>query len=186
MKRLVLTSLFAIALTSISFAQQAQRSQGMKMQMHQQDNLTPEQNATLKAKKLTLALELSDKQQSELTKLFKEEAAMMQKHHEKMKAQKEGGKEVDRYEMMNRHMDLKIDQQRKIKNILSEDQYAKWSKMKMHMGKKRAPKGKAMLQHKMMTQKAHAGQMKTLHVKMKGKEHQCDGNCKMHREKQLL
>lgn len=189
MRRIALTSLLAIALITMSFAQQAPKAQGMKMkmmQMHQEDSFTPEQQATLKAKKLTLALELNDKQKSELTKLFKEEAAMMQKHHNKMKALKEEGKKVDRYDMMNRHLDLKIDQQRKIKNILSEDQYTKWSKMKMHMGSNKAPKGKAMMHKKMMEKKAHAGKMKGMHSKMKGKDHQCDENCKMHKEKKEL
>jgi len=169
MKKLVLTTLLAIAVSSVAIAQHAPRSGGMKMmQMHQQDNFTPEQRATLKAKKLTLALELSDKQQKELEKLFSEEGKMMQKHHQKMKADKEAGKEVNRYDMMNEHMDLQIDHQRKIKNILNEDQYAKWSKMKMHQGMKKAPKGKMM-----MHQKA-----KIMH-KGATKDHQCIGDCKM-------
>ena len=160
MKKIVLTSLLAFALTFVGFAQQAPKAHGMKMmQMHQQDEFTPEQRATLKAKKLTLALELNDKQQKELVKLFSEEAKMMQKHHQQMKANKEAGKEVNRFEMMNKHMDLKIDHQRKIKNILTEDQYSKWSKMKMHQGMKKAPKGNMMMHKKMMHKKAKAGMM---------------------------
>ncbi len=172
MKKLVLTTLIAIAVSSVSIAQQAPRSGGMKMmQMHQQDDFTPEQRATLKAKKLTLALELSDKQQKELEKLFSEEGKMMQKHHQKMKADKEAGKEVNPYDLMNQHMDLKIDHQRRIKNILTEDQYTKWSKMNRHHGMKKAPMGKMLMHHKNKSAKMmHMGA---------AKDHQCSGDCKM-------
>ncbi len=166
MKKLLLTTLIAITVASVSVAQHAPRSGGMKMmQWHQKHNFTPEQLATLKAKKLTLALELTDKQQKELEKLFSEEEKMMQKHHQKMKADQQAGKEVNRYEMMNEHMNLQIDHQRKIKNILNEDQHAKWSKMK------KAPRGKMMMHHKNKSAKMmHKGA---------AKDHQCNGDCKM-------
>lgn len=158
MKKLALTSLLAITFTAVSFAQKAPMHKGSKMmQMHQNENFTPQQRASLKAKKLTIALELSDKQQKDLTALFTEEAQMMQKHHKTMKAQKEAGKEVNRYQLVDQHMDLKIDHQRKIKQILNEDQYNKWSKMRVK-GKSKHVMGNSM------------------------KGHKCDGNCKMHQE----
>src|SRR6056300_750795 len=112
MKKLAMTSLLVIAFTAVSIAQQAPLHNGAKkqlMQWHHQDNFTPEQRANLKAKHLTLALELTDKQQEELIKLFNEEEKMMQEHHQKMSAQKEANKDVNRYSLMNQHMDLKID-----------------------------------------------------------------------------
>ena len=165
MKKLAMTSLLVIAFTAVSIAQQAPLHNGAKkqmMQLHHQDNFTPEQRANLKAKHLTLAFELTDKQQEELIKLFSEEEKMMQEHHQKMSAQKEANKEVNRYSLMNQHMDLKIDHQRKIKDILTEDQYLKWSRMKQ--GNRKALKGGI-----------HHG---------KDKGHQCDGTCNLH-EKEM-
>lgn len=97
------------------------------------ENFTPEQKAELKAKQLTLKLDLTDKQQAELQKLFTENAKERQKAMEERKANREAGKQPtnqERFEMKTKMLDAQIANNRKIKSILTAEQYAKFGKMK--------------------------------------------------------
>jgi periplasmic protein CpxP/Spy len=99
----------------------------------QRDPLTPEQHAELRAKKLTLALDLTDKQQAELQKVFTEQGKDRQKEMEQRKANHEAGKKPtaeEHFAMETKRLDSQIAGQRKIKNILSAEQYAKFEQMK--------------------------------------------------------
>lgn len=108
-------------------------------------DLTPEQVGTLKAKKATLALDLTPTQQEQMQALLTENAKMRKTKMEERKAQKESGKTTEmtseeRYERANERLDYQIAQKEKLKNILSDEQFAKWEKMQHRKGKHR--KGK--------------------------------------------
>lgn len=108
------------------------RHEGGKPGKEQKDPLTAEQKAELKAKKLTLALDLTDKQQGELQKLFTENAKEMEKVKEQRRADREAGKKPtaeERFEMQSKMLDAQIANKRKIKSILTAEQYAKFEKM---------------------------------------------------------
>lgn len=109
--------------------------------------LSPEQRAELKAKKLTLALDLTDKQQAELKKVFtsqaKEKQAAMQQH----KANREAGKKLapdERFAMQSKRLDAQITTKRELKKILTEEQFAKFEKMKHKRGEKFTNRAKKM------------------------------------------
>lgn len=154
MKKFI-TTLMILAVTAIGFAQQQHKGELKKGMHSKMEKFTPEQMGEMRAKRLTLALDLSDKQQKELTKLFTENASEMKKNMEAKKADKEAGKEMNHYAMMNNHLDAQIATNRKIKSILTEAQFDKYTAMQGKM------KG-------MMAKRGHMSN-----------GHQCNGQCKM-------
>lgn len=99
----------------------------------QRDPFTPEQRTELKVKHLTLALDLTDKQQKELQKLFlnqnKEREQFMALH----KANKDAGKKPttdERFAMQTKRLDAQIATQREIKKILTAEQFTKFEQLK--------------------------------------------------------
>lgn len=126
----------AIALTStiIVSAQQQRYSRG-KGKYYKE--LTVEQLATLKTKKMTLALDLSEKQQQEVLKLHIAEVEYRKTKMEERQAKKESGElkkptAEERYAMENAKLDRMIAKQKKLKEILSDEQYDQWKKMKLY------------------------------------------------------
>jgi hypothetical protein len=97
------------------------------------EQFTPEQRAELRAKHLTLELDLTDKQQGELKKLFVANAQEMEKAREQHKADREAGKkptQEERFAMETKKLDAQIASKREIKKILTAEQYEKFEKMK--------------------------------------------------------
>lgn len=104
-------------------------------------DLTPEQMAILKTKKMTLALDLTASQQEKIKTLQLENAKLRQSKMEERKAQKEAGdtkkrSSEERFNMANARLDRQIAQKTEMKKILSETQYEKWEKMNHRRGKK--------------------------------------------------
>ena len=97
------------------------------------ENFTPEQRTELKVKKLTLDLDLSDKQQKDLQKLFlaaeTQKAQLMAQH----KADREAGKKLaddEKFALKAKRLDNQIALKREVKKILSAEQYASFEKAK--------------------------------------------------------
>lgn len=108
-------------------------------------NLTAEQAATLQTKKATLALDLTEVQQGQMKALMLENAQIRKTKMEERKALKEKGEtkkrtSEERYALANERLDHQIAQKAKLKNILSEEQYAKWEKTQ-HRKRKRGKGG---------------------------------------------
>ncbi len=105
-------------------------------------DLTPEETATLKTKRMTLHLDLTDAQQREVKKINLENAKLR-------KSKREGRKYIDskptkeeRLKMMNERLDQQIATKKKVKSILNEGQYEKWEKSMKHRTKKKGERGK--------------------------------------------
>ncbi|KOS07875.1 hypothetical protein AM493_18780 [Flavobacterium akiainvivens] len=114
------------------------------------DPFTPEQRAELRAKKLTLQLDLTDKQQTELQKVFTTQAKERQTAMEQHKANREAGKKLspdERFAMQNRKLENQISAKRELKKILTEDQFAKFEKMKHKRHEKITKRAKKMKKH---------------------------------------
>ena len=134
MKKILMIAVFMVGLTAMAQKEQERGNRGMK-------DLTAEQMATLQTKKMTLALDLTDAQQSKIQALNLENATMRKAKMEERKAQKEDGEtkkptSEERYALQNARLDQQIAQKAEMKNILSNEQYAKWEKMKHRGGKK--------------------------------------------------
>lgn len=96
------------------------------------EKLTPQQRAELKAKHLTLALDLTDKQQKDIQKLVLDRELKKKEAHDKLKADREAGKVPtadERFAMKSQMLDEQIAMKREIKKILSPEQFTKFEKM---------------------------------------------------------
>lgn len=123
MRMLMLVIVMALGLTA-----NAQGRRGERM-----ERLTPEQRVELHLKKMTLDLDLNEKQQAEVKKLLTEQS----KKHEQVKAavkalKEEGIKPTadERYEMQSKRLDDEIAMQKEMKKILTAEQFEKFKKMR--------------------------------------------------------
>ena len=85
--------------------------------MENQERLSAEQRATLHAKKLQLALELSETQTQRLVEIFKKNQS--QNHPRK----KEERSSETRYKMQLDQLDRQIAIQKEVKTVLNEEQF---------------------------------------------------------------
>ncbi|MGB1370950.1 MAG: hypothetical protein ACPH8A_04610 [Flavobacteriaceae bacterium] len=132
--RTILSILFLL----ISFSATAQPNQnGMKRQkrMENMKNMTPEQQATLWSKKMTLELELNPSQQEQLYTLILEKARQHKMH--KKNRLKENPSDEERFQMQVNMLDEKIKMRNAMKSILNPDQYEKWKKIEKQKERKK-------------------------------------------------
>ncbi|MEM9077538.1 MAG: hypothetical protein AAGC43_10880 [Bacteroidota bacterium] len=142
MKQLVVLMLALVSINAF-----AQRPEGPKRSMKAMAELSVEQLATLRTKKLTLALDLSESQQAEIMKISLEEAEFKKAKHEELKIKKENGERKkltadERFEMVNARLDHKIAHQQKMKQVLNKEQYETWKELRL----RRAMNGKKVMQ----------------------------------------
>jgi len=102
--------------------------------------MTPEQIATLRTKRMALALDLSEAQQAKLQKLNLEKATSIKEKMAEFRAKKESGDYQrptadERYTMKNRMLDRALAEQQQMKQILDKDQFEKWRKMRVQSRK---------------------------------------------------
>ena len=138
MKKLVIVALLFSGMVAM-----AQKDE-MKGREHGMKDLSPEQIATLQTKKMTLDLDLNETQQTKMKSLLASNAAERKTKMEAYKAQKESGKKLtseERYKMQNERLDHQIAQKNEMKQLLNDEQYAKWEKMQHRKGKYGKRKG---------------------------------------------
>lgn len=136
MKKAVMALMLLAGLTAV--AQKGERTH--RDGYRSMKDWTPEQVATLKTKKMTLALDLTTSQQDQVNVLHLENAKLRQAKMEERKAQKEAGESKkltsdERYALANARLDRQIAQKAEMKKILTEAQYEKWQKI-MYQGRK--------------------------------------------------
>ena len=148
--------MIAIALLTLNVTAQerkkgAQRGE-MKEKMEMRQNMTPEDIAELQTKKMTLHLDLNEKQQAEVNKLLLEEAKDRKAKMAEFKAKREAAdgeklSKEDRIKMANERLDHQIEMKKKMKTILNDDQYDKFDKMQ-EKREARKGHGEKMRKHK--------------------------------------
>ena len=136
-------AILLVMLTSVGIS--AQRHDGQKMRKGPKMDMTAEQMATLQTKHMTLALDLTNKQQDKVYEINLGKAQFRKEKWAEMKAARESGEwekptPEARFEMENARLDRQIAMQEKMRNVLDEKQYETWKKFshrkKMH-GKKK-------------------------------------------------
>lgn len=118
MKRIFLT-LLATGITFISFAQEAKKDEKM----------TIEQRNELQLKKMTIDLDLNEKQQKEISKIIADESQKREAKRAEFKTNKEAYKKLsaqERFEMKSKMLDEQKDKKDKMRKILNEKQFDKW------------------------------------------------------------
>ena len=138
----ILVLVFAFTLTT----------QGQKNRKDKKPELSIEQHADLAVKKMTLALDLSEKQQNQIKPLLNAQAAEKKAAMQKRKEYKDNKKKPtsdEVFAMRTKQLDSKIAFKNRIKNILNKEQFEKFEKM----SKKRMQKGKKMMKKKVAMKK---------------------------------
>ena len=124
MKKLLI---LAVALLSfqLTTAQQDGNRQMKRQQYNKMQDKSPEETAELEAKRMTLNLDLSDKQQEQVYNLFleNEKERRAQREANQGKSDKPSQEEIESI-----RLDKQIEMKRKLKDILNEEQYTKWEK----------------------------------------------------------
>ncbi len=126
MKKLILV---AILLCSIANFAQEKKSNNKKNDMEQ---MTPAQRNDLNLKKMTLELDLNDKQQKEMSIIINEMSAKRESQKSTMMAMKEKGEKPtadQKFEMKNKMLDEKIAMKSRVQKILTPAQFEKWENM---------------------------------------------------------
>ena len=134
MKKLLLVFLLATTVIAVG--------QNEKRKMKFDTDFTPEQQAVLKTKKMALALDLNDSQQSQILTLNKtwiQEKMTTREAHKSLN--KEEMTSDQKFELMNKALDTKIAHQAEIKKILSKDQYETWKESSRKMNYRSKSKG---------------------------------------------
>lgn len=133
MKKTTVVVAIALIFSSLTFAQR-EGHRGERRGYHQ--DLSVEQVATLQTKKMTLALDLSAKQQKQLMDYNLEQVAYRKAKMEERKTRRATNDEKpsaeERYALENERLDHMIAQQSELKKILSEEQFSQWKKIQMH------------------------------------------------------
>ncbi|RRQ50695.1 hypothetical protein DZC72_09240 [Maribacter algicola] len=132
MRKVVLAALLLVGITAM--AQEQNRKEGRR---HMAD-LTPQQMATLQTKRMTLALDLTEDQQSKLQEMFAKNAAERKAKMEAHKARRESGESLsddEKFALQNERLDNQIAHKEEMKAILDDAQYAKWEKIRAKRGK---------------------------------------------------
>lgn len=140
MKKLILIAIAFIGLQAT--AQQKQEGKKNREGRQKMMNISAEDMATLQTKKMTLHLDLNESQQTQIMAINLENAKLRKAHMETRKAKKEAGNmekptQEERLKMMNAKLDHKIEMKANMKDILNEEQYAKWEKAQARIGKKK-------------------------------------------------
>ena len=118
MKKLILA--IALVATTLTFAQD-RKARGEK--------LTPEQQTELQVKRMTLELDLDEKQQKEIKTILVEQSKKRETKVAAMKAKKEKGEKPtadERFAMKNEMLDNQIAMKARMKKILKPEQFTKW------------------------------------------------------------
>ena len=98
-------------------------------------DMSPEQVATLETKKMTLALDLTEKQQQEIQAIHMEKAIERQTRMEERKNRDEKPDADERFQMMNDRLDKQIAMKDQMRDILDKDQFEKWEKLNLTRGR---------------------------------------------------
>ena len=135
MKNVFLIASFLICFASFAQGPRGNNDRQPRPKMERPD-FTPEQFAELQTKKLTLELNLDEKQQA---KVFDLEliATKNREAHKTEKGPREEMTDEEKFERQSARLDAQIEYKDAMKSILSKDQFEKWEKSVQKKGKKR-------------------------------------------------
>ncbi|MFC7356579.1 hypothetical protein ACFQO1_02680 [Jejudonia soesokkakensis] len=143
MKKLVIICMLLVGITVTAQDRESKKEVRKEMRERAKD-LTPQQIASLQTKKMTLHLDLTEKQQIEVEKLNLEIATNRKAMAEKRKKMEELSND-ERVAMREQMLDEQIATKKKFKAILTEAQFSTWEKGRM---KKRRGMAKRRMKNK--------------------------------------
>ena len=137
----------AIALFTLNgMAQERKQKKDRKDKSELREEMTPSDIATLKAKRMTLKLDLTDGQQQKVQNLFLTQETTKQsyrKSHKRADGEKREKPSKEEFlKMQNNRLDQQIEMKREMKTILTSEQYSQFEKMKPREHKRKDKRGK--------------------------------------------
>lgn len=135
MRKLILAVALVVGLTTFA---QGKKGDG-------KGRMSPEQQVEVVLKKMTTELSLDAKQQDEVKAILVEQSKKRETKKEEFKARKEKGDKPSDEEiaaMKKNRIDEELAMKNKMKKVLSEDQYKKWTEAKKDRIEKFKGKGK--------------------------------------------
>ncbi len=121
-----------MALATFAMTSQNTTNDRSEHRQHLQDNLTPEQKAELHSKKMALSLDLNETQQAKIKQVF----LNMMKDSPKRGEGKKEMTDTQKFEAKSAMLDRKIAMKKALKEILTEEQYAKWENSRKHKSRR--------------------------------------------------
>ncbi len=149
MKKMIYLMLALLFISSTGFAQPRKGSQH-KEKTSVYEKFTPEQIATINSKRMTLRLDLNEKQQKAIQALELDQVKFKKSVMELRKKERDQEKSKDEkvyYERLNERLDRQIAYQTKLKDILNQDQYAIWKEDMKDRSKRRGQERKKRRRH---------------------------------------
>ncbi len=133
MKKLIVVALLSLTITGIA--------QEKKNRMEvERPEFTAQQQNELQVKKLTLELDLTAKQQKEISEIVSKQQVKREAMRTEMKNKKAENKKLtsdEKFVLKRNMLDEKIAQKEQMKKILTPEQLEKWEKMSKHNMMKR-------------------------------------------------
>lgn len=143
MKKLVVLALALFTITGYAQKRDNDRHHNEREERREKrEHISPEKRAEIQSKKLTLALDLSEQQQSQVENTLLEH---LKKGKEKMEAQKKSRKELtpdERHQLLSERLDAQIALKAEMKTILNDEQYSKYTKLMERRSNQRKGKGR--------------------------------------------
>ena len=147
MKRIiVLVLLLSVIQIPAQERQDNRPKEGRKHHGEFMQNMTAEQLATLKTKRMTLDLNLNESQSQEIYNLNLKAAQDKKAKFEERKGSQGEGKrkeltEKEHFDLMNNRLDNQIAHKQRMQRILNEDQFKRWEMQSKRHSVKRQRKG---------------------------------------------
>lgn len=120
--------IIVMALATFGVNAQNKNSERKENRKEMKANLTPEQRADLKTKKMTLALDLTASQQQKVKQLILKAENERPERPENWKEMTD----TQKYETKSAMLDRRIAMKKELKEILTEEQMTKWEVQQSH------------------------------------------------------
>ena len=134
MKKIVFICFVLVGITLQAQPGREEKMNDRKEMKEKMSDLTPQERASLKTKKMTLHLDLTEKQQKQVEVLL----VKQEEKRDALKAQRKEGNEPTKeelYDLKSKMLDEQITFKNEMKTILTEDQYAKFEKSQHFRGR---------------------------------------------------
>lgn len=148
MKNAIVMALMVIGFTSFAQEKETKKTE-RQARITERETMTPEQRADLRVKQMTLELDLTEKQRTEIKKIVLENSKKTDAKRAEMKAKKEEAKTMtadERYALQNERLENQIAMKAEMKKILTPAQFEKFEEkqaiQKQKMTKKKMFKNK--------------------------------------------
>ncbi len=136
-----LNLLITLFLVGSMTAQEEATTAKKDKKQHKKEHFTPEQQATLKTKKMDLHLDLSEAQEKKVYQLVLENAKnRTAKKAEMKKAEKKERTTEEKYQMKLQKLDHMLAYQEQMKTILDDKQFDQW---KQHAARRHGKKNRS-------------------------------------------